>query len=576
MNQPHKLLFLLLISGLFLGACRSENHSKPSPDTTIQSSVEIQQKPKRQPLTDQAYTLLDSGYADSAFRVFNQVKAVYLKERDSFMVGGTLTNMAMIATEAGDSFDGQEYSLEALKFFKPDQKEHAPFILSNLNNLGIATYDLEKYEESLDFYTQSLPLITDSAALHISKNNIANAYRQMGQYKTAIKLYQEVLQRNPNERTKARTLTNLAQTLTLQGPEYNPVPAYLEALAIRESLQDLWGQNSSYTHLITSYIRAKRPDSALHYSKLMYNLALRLGNPDNELEAVGFLAELEPLDGVYFKRYQQLGDSLTSVRNAAKNQFALIRYETEKHKSENLRLAQENTQKELDIVRRTAALWLAIFGIIATILIFSLRFRRRKQRLAAEAAKSIRESKLKTSKEIHDVVANGLYRMMSEVEYGNQIDKEQLIDQIESLYHKSRQISHLVAAETAELSVRLNDLVYAFSNDKVKLVAVGLQDIANLDIRDEVGNEIILIVQELLVNMDKHSSASSVVLKFEVDHRNFRVLYRDNGVGMQNEGSKGSGLNNLQYRINKLHGHCTFANPENGGLEITITVPLRM
>ena len=140
------------------------------------------------------------------------------------MVGATLTNMAVIATEAGDSFDGQEYSLEALKFFKRDQKEHAPFILSNLNNLGIATYDLKKYGESLAFYKQSLPLITDSGALHISKNNIANAYRQMGQYKTAIKLYREVLLRNPNERTKARTLTNLAQTLSLQRLEYNPVP----------------------------------------------------------------------------------------------------------------------------------------------------------------------------------------------------------------------------------------------------------------------------------------------------------------------------------------------------------------
>ena len=305
----------------------------------------------------------------------------------------------------------------------------------------------------------------------------------------------------------------------------------------------------------------------------MYKLALKLGNPDNELEAVGYLAQLEPLEGVYFKRYQQLDDSLTSVRNAAKNQFALIRYETEKHKSENLRLAQENTQKELDIARRTAALWIAIFGIIATIIIFSLRFRRRKQRLAAQAAQSIRESKLKTSKEIHDVVANGLYRMMSEVEYGNQIDKEQLIDQIESLYHKSREISHLVAAETAELSVRLNELIYAFLNDKVRIVTVGIQDLVNLAIGDEIANEIVLIVQELLVNMDKHSSASSVVLTFELDQRHLTLKYRDNGVGMQNNGHVGAGLFNLKSRIKKLDGHATFEHPEEVGLEITIVIP---
>jgi len=195
LKRISKFLFLALIAGLLSSSC-SKKEQKSQGDNEV---------PKRSshPLTQQAYTLLDSGELDSAFIIFNQARAIYLQKRDSFMLGTTLTNMALIATEAGDSFNGQEYSLEALKFFNAAKEAHSPYILSNFNNLGIASYDLKKYQASLEFYKQASSFIIDSAALHISKNNIANAHRELGQYETAIKIYEEVLARNPVEGTKA-------------------------------------------------------------------------------------------------------------------------------------------------------------------------------------------------------------------------------------------------------------------------------------------------------------------------------------------------------------------------------------
>jgi len=481
--------------------------------------------------------------------------------------------MALIATEAGDSFNGQEYSLEALKFFNAAKEAHSPYILSNLNNLGIASYDLKKYRASLEFYKQASSFIIDSAALHISKNNIANAYRELGQYETAIKIYEEVLARNPVEGTKARTLTNLAKTQWLKQTRYNPIPVYMEALEIRKNVHDLWGENSSYSHLVSFYKRSNR-DSALHYSKFMYKLALKLGNPDNELETLSHLAELAPSNPFYLKRYLQLQDSLSTVRNAAKNQFALIRYETEKHKSENLRLERENTQQQVDILRRTVGLWAAALGLIATVSIFSLRYRRRKRQLAEQADQAIRESKLKTSKEIHDVVANGLYRMMSELEYGDEINKERLIDQIENLYEKSRGISHLVVAEPAKLSAQLHELGSSFSNEHVSISMVGLQKDMDLKINERIGNELLLIVQELLVNMKKHSAARSVVLRFEIDQDRLKINYRDDGVGLEMKSTEHRGLFNIESRIEELSGRCKFDHHEDGGLQVAISIPL--
>ncbi|GGC66718.1 hypothetical protein GCM10011387_20170 [Pedobacter quisquiliarum] len=567
MERISKFLFFAIIAGLLSSSCSNKEQS-------LQGDIEV---PKRSshPLTQQAYTLLDSGELDSAFIIFNQARAIYLQKRDSFMLGTTLTNMALIATEAGDSFNGQEYSLEALKFFNAAKEAHSPYILSNLNNLGIASYDLKKYKASLEFYKQASSFIIDSAALHISKNNIANAYRELGQYDTAIKIYGEVLARNPVEVTKARTLTNLAKTRWLKQARYNPIPVYMEALEIRKNVHDLWGENSSYSHLVSFYKRSNR-DSALHYSDFMYKLALKLRNPDNELETLSYLAELAPSNPFYLKRYLQLQDSLSTVRNAAKNQFALIRYETEKHKSENLKLERENTQQQVDILRRTVGLWAAAFGLIATVSIFSLRYRRRKRQLAEQADRAIRESKLKTSKEIHDVVANGLYRMMSELEYGDEINKEKLIDQIENLYEKSRGISHLVVAEPAKLSAQLYELGSSFSNEHLSISMVGLQEDMDLKINERIGNELLLIVQELLVNMKKHSAARSVVLRFEIDQDRLNINYRDDGVGLEMESTDHRGLFNIESRIEELSGRCKFDHHEHGGLQVAISVPLNV
>jgi signal transduction histidine kinase len=516
---------------------------------------------------------MDSGKPDSAFAAFAQARVLYIRNMDSVMLASTLTNMAIIATEAGDNFNGQEYSMDALQYLDAANKQHHPYILSNLNNLGIASYDLKRYDKSIEFYKESLPLVTDSSSLHITKNNIANAYRELGNHETAIRLYQEVLAKVQEDGTRARTITNLAQTQWRYLAGYNPVPAYLNALELRKKIGDLWGQNSSYAHLANYYWTIKS-DSALYYSRLMYDLALKLKNPDNELEALSKLADLDGQQRLdYFRRYRRLEDSLSKVRNAAKNQFALIRFETEKHKSERFRLEKENAEKEIQISRRTYALAMAAMIVLATIVISIMVYRRRKRRLAEEADQAVRESKLRTSKDIHDVVANGLYRMMSEVEYGTTINKDRLLDQIEGLYHQSREISHAVLAEPANFFERFNELISSFSNDEVKIVTSGLNDELNAILNASLKDEIILILQELLVNMRKHSHASLVVLRFETNNRSLKIYYRDNGIGMPADASEGLGLRNMESRIAALKGTITFQNQADGGLNTIVRIP---
>ncbi|WP_231490360.1 tetratricopeptide repeat-containing sensor histidine kinase [Pedobacter sp. Leaf170] len=563
MKRPltHQLLVLICI---FFSSCFKENKRKD----------DVANAPVKNALIAKGNTLWDNGKTDEAFLVFNQARELSAKDKDSFNLAIALGSMGIIATESGDSFDGQEYSFEALKYLQINQKRDHPYLVSNFNNLGIASYDLKKYADAIDFYTQAIPLITDSSYMHITKNNLANAYRESVKYPMAIRLYNQVLSARPSDANKARTLTNQAKTQFLSNSHFIPVPMYLEALKIRRQTQDLWGQNSSYSHLSDYYLRVK-PDSALFYSKLMYRLALALNNPDNELEALAKLAELEPLKRLfYFKRYRQLDDSLTGIRNASKNQFALIRYQTEKHKSEKLRLEKENEQKKLQIARRNIWLSIAVFAIILTLLTSVAVYRQRKKRIAHQAQEQIKENKLKTSKEIHDVVANGLYRMMSEVEYSPTIDKQGLISQIEILYNQSRRISHSVSASPMDFIERLNELIRSFSNPETKILTVGLEEKLNSCLNAQIKEEVLLIIQELLVNMDKHSKAAQVVLRFEILQNQLEIRYRDNGKGLSKDNNAGKGLLNTESRITALKGVFTFGNHSSSGLEAQIQIPL--
>lgn len=141
-------------------------------------------------------------------------------------------------------------------------------------------------------------------------------------------------------------MTNLSKTNWLQNSNYNPIPEFQKALKIRLKEKDNWGMNSSYAHLADYYIKNNQ-DSALLYSRKMYKVAKEINSPDDQIEALQKLITVEnPQNSKrYFNVYQKLNDSLQTARNKAKNQFALIRYETEKNKSDFLKAKAESIER---------------------------------------------------------------------------------------------------------------------------------------------------------------------------------------------------------------------------------------
>jgi signal transduction histidine kinase len=367
----------------------------------------------------------------------------------------------------------------------------------------------------------------------------------------------------------------MARTKWLADPGYHAAPELYRALRIRQTEKDSWGENASYAHLADYYTHS-RPDSALHYALAMYAVARRLESPDDQLEALQKLIRLAPPRDTkpYFARYQQLSDSLQTARNAAKNQFALIRYDAEKNKAENLRLQKDNAESKLQLLKQHIFLAITLAVLIGGSVTAVFWYRKRKQRMELEAQNAVQESQLKLSKKVHDVVANGLYRMMSEVENQEQVDRDLLLDRMEVLYERSRDISYEAPQlEHPTFHKKIAELLLSFATAHTKVVLVGNEELFWIRTGTQVQGEIETILQELMVNMKKHSAARNVVLKFEAREGTRYIDYTDDGVGMTADVRYKNGLTNTGNRIKAIHGQLIFDSQTGKGLHIELSFP---
>ncbi|MDE5432549.1 tetratricopeptide repeat-containing sensor histidine kinase [Elizabethkingia meningoseptica] len=519
------------------------------------------------PYYEKAWSYLDKKDPINAFEYFNKAKELFLKNNDSLGIGKSLMNMGIILTAQGDYFGAQETSLEAIKYFNENNKEQHDYISANYNNLGIVNRNLKNYIKAIEFYNLSMKFSLEKIDKQKCLNNLANVYRDNKQYTKALSIYSQVYKGNNESKNEySRTLTNLAKTKWLQNLDYNPVPELKKALDIRIEEKDLWGQNSSYAHLADYYTK-KQPDSALIYANKMYGVAKTLKSPDDQIEALQKLVILENPEKSkdYFLTYQKLNDSLQTARNKAKNQFALIRYETEKSKADFQKSQADNVKKQNQILKQYAGLGILGLALIGT----GFWYKRRKKRLEKEKELEVKNTELRYSKKVHDKVANKVYRVMSEVENTPEMKKEVLLDKLEGIYEISRDISYDHEPTDEKHLVKM--LESYSSKDTVQLVQVGISEIGWDEFNKEIQSEVYNVLQELMTNMKKHSQASRVVIRMSRIQNDIIIRYSDNGIGSETFSPK-NGIKNTGNRMETIGGTITFDSGEGFKAELKFSV----
>jgi tetratricopeptide (TPR) repeat protein len=513
---------------------------------------------------DKAYNYYISAKEDSAFKYFNKAKDNFIQEKNFSFAGSCLVYMAIIQNDYEDYYGSQETSLSAIQYL--NEKEDSNELSSNYNNLGIVFQNLKNYDRAAIFYNKAAKFSQKSLDSLTHLNNKAVALSYSKKFDSAIFLFDKILAfRNlkKNSVLYSKVYDNRAYTKFLQNKKYNAEKELIYALEIRQDIKDSLGLNASFSHL-SEYFENKDNERALFYSKEMFKIASKLNRPDDKLSALKKITYLTNPEStkVYFKKYQDLNDSLQTSRNRSKSQFAFERYGSEKLKRENL-------EKDNNILK-------LLIGVVILIVVFVFiifGYRKRQIRLKQEKELEVKNTQLKMSKKVHDVVANGIYQVMTKIENQEYFDRDKALDELEYVYEKSRDLSYEKAGEEKEFSQEISDLIASFTNATVKTFTAGNNPSIWENISPAVKEEIYQMVRELMVNMKKHSQASHVALKFEKIKSTVEIQYKDNGVGISGDLIYKNGLRNTASRIEAIGGTIIFDTKIEKGLKVNLSFP---
>jgi signal transduction histidine kinase len=94
-------------------------------------------------------------------------------------------------------------------------------------------------------------------------------------------------------------------------------------------------------------------------------------------------------------------------------------------------------------------------------------------------------------------------------------------------------------------------------------------------ISHEFRHNVSLAVKEGVNNVLKHSQATELDMKIELEKNILTITVTDNGIGISESSRRtGLGLNSLKRRMKSIGGDCGFEHLAEGGLRIILSAPV--
>ncbi|MBZ9730068.1 tetratricopeptide repeat protein [Salegentibacter sp. JZCK2] len=515
-------------------------------------------------------------YLDNQEAVFKNAfesRKRYLQLGDSTKAARRSLEMAVAQSRMQDYTGSQESATEALRYL--NKEKDGQYLSSAYNIIAIAYRIQGFYMDAIKEYQNALRNASDLEDSLTYQNNIGLVNQDQKEYEKAISIFEDIYSKVSKKDyiSRARYLDNLVFTKWLQDSELNISAELEQALQWRNEHKDHSGLISSYYHL-SEFYENRNKAKAINYAKKW----LQTGEANNSLqakvEALEQLIDLQPGNAGYVQNYMRLNDSLTNSNLQAKNTFAKIRFDEERKQQQISGLeasAALQALKNQEIKNRNYLLAFLVFIVIG-FAVFIIYYNRQKHK--KEKIREIYNTETRISKVIHDELANDVYNVMSSMEA---IAPTETMDKLEQIYSRTRNISR----ENSDITTGpgyLDHLLASLSSicpDDTRLIISGEKTIFWNELKPEKKLVIYRVLQEIMVNMKKHSQASLVALVFTEEEKRLKIDYSDNGVGSSmNSIKNGNGLQNVENRILSINGKLTFETEKGKGLKIMIHIPL--
>ncbi len=516
---------------------------------------------------------------DSAFYYYHQSKNEYLNLDDHIGIGKNYINMAIIQTNEGDYFGSEKSAIDALTHLK--NANDSSLLFSTYNALAISSGMRKNYGEEQYWYTKAENISNDESQKVVLQSNRAVSFREAKNYQQSLDLFHEIKDHpfiHKDPLFKARIIDNMAYTKWLQNPQEDVVDDYQAALAIRKGIDSKRGMISSYQHL-TEYYYLSNPSQAAIYAKKMLELAVNINNPDDELLALELLIKINKNNGLgnYAVRYIELNDSLKIARALSIHQYAKIRFDSDKIREENQNLNLVKAEKELELERsnKRGIIMLSLLGFLIVLAISYHYYMRNKREQDKRAV--IYQTEVKIAQQLHDELANDLYSTLTLVEASKSTmdatTQQKLIQNIEYIYSQTRSISRQNnQVDVVNFATDLNLMLASYQTEKTTILSKGLPSYNWINLSDEKKIILYRVLQELMINMKKHSHSTFVILSFSEKDNGIEIVYKDNGIGLgEIESKRKNGLLNVENRIYSIAGKLTFESEK--GVKVIIFIP---
>ena len=152
-----------------------------------------------------------------------------------------------------------------------------------------------------------------------------------------------------------------------------------------------------------------------------------------------------------------------------------------------------------------------------------------------------------------------------------------MMDKLEHIYNRTRNISR----ENSSIPTGVDYLPHLVStlsssiSENTRIILRGEETINWSSITQEKKIILYRVLQEIMINMNKHSEASLVAVIFSEEKNFLNIQYSDNGVGVSKEILKsGNGVQNMENRIFSVKGKLNFETEQDKGLKIFIQIPI--
>lgn len=513
------------------------------------------------------------GNQEAVFENAFKSRQHYLQLKDSSKAARRSLEMATAQSRMQDYIGSQETATEALGYL--NSREDIEYLSSAYNIIAIAYRNQGFYEDAIKEYQNALRYASNFEDSLAYQNNIGLVYQDQHKYDKAISVFEEIYSKVSQEdyRSRARYLDNLAFTKWLKDKDLNITPDLLQALQWRQEHNNTNDLTSSYENL-SRFFENRNKAKAINFAEKWLQSAKANKSLQAKVNALEHLLQLDPENVNYVSDYIRLNDSLTNGSLGAKNSFAKIRFDEERKQQQISRLETSAAIQALENQEiKVRNYFLAFFAILVIGLAgFILYYNRQKHK--REKIREIYNTETRISKIIHDELANDVYNIMSSLEA---IAPARTMDKLEHIYSRTRNISR----ENSDITTGpgyLDHLLASLSSicpEDTRLIISGEKSISWNELKDEKKLVIYRVLQEIMVNMKKHSKASLVALVFNEEEKDLKIDYSDNGNGTSIQDIKnGNGLQNVENRIFSIDGKLIFETEKGKGLKIMIRIPL--